>query len=152
MVETNPALSLIAFLMSVGSSFGIINDIGIKDTDLLVTRGSPSNILELLNRQVQQIGSICMGRSDCIQPPAIYLRCPHKPCYKACKRCFLLTSEMIKCGCDEEHATPISAPPPATLPLPPNDVLSKNDQLSGRKLTDRSRVEVENPPVETVND
>lgn len=46
-----------------------------------------------------------MGRIGCTQPPIYHLSCPHKPTYKSCLKCFLLTSDEVKCRCPDEDLT-----------------------------------------------
>jgi len=52
-------------------------------------------------------GTGCMGRDDCIHPPAFQLSCPHKPMYKTCSKCFVKCFASTKCGCDYEEVTSI---------------------------------------------
>lgn len=109
-------LSLVGYLMAKGSSLESSNKAGKTGRDAVLTKGSPVVILKMLEQfLIKSLGeascsSSCMGRSDCNQPSVFQLQCPHKPAFKACSKCFLLRSQQVKCGCDEEDFESIQGP------------------------------------------
>lgn len=115
-IQSHPILSLIGYLMAKGSLLYAPNKAGKTGRDAVLTKGSQVVIMELLQHfLVKSLAdssgpSICMGRSDCTQPSVFHLFCPHKPSFKACSKCFLLNSDRMKCGCDEEDFTSIQSP------------------------------------------
>lgn len=84
-------------------------------------------------------GVTCMGRIGCTQPPVYHLSCPHRPTYKSCLKCFLLTSDEVKCRCPNEdlNHTESTAIPSKEGIDPDEVVIIKQEpaELSDFKLT-----------------
>jgi len=133
-----PILSLISYLMTKGCCLEPANKTGKTAPDVLMSKGFPQNITEILTRfvlknQQNNDPSDCMGRSGCALPPAFQLTCPHKPHFKACSDCFPLTYKKQKCGCPEEDF--------ASIPVVnPSGATQNNCQQIKTKIADEVQV------------
>ncbi len=113
-MENLPNLSLLCYLMIKGCGFDATNKTGVKAMDVLVGKGSPENIAEILNRFVSHFQNkepssmmVCMGSNGCGQMPVLHISCPHEPFLKVCGNCFVLSYTKHKCGCEDEIISPI---------------------------------------------
>lgn len=89
-----------------------------KPSNYLSNQGYSKETIEILDGLSAKVqlsirrssgGTICMGRDDCLHPPAFLLTCPHKPTYRACSKCFVKCFDNAKCGCPEEDIAFISS-------------------------------------------
>jgi len=107
-----PCLFIIGYLIDKGCCWDSTNASGKKTSDILLAKGFNQDVNVLLDKfAVKTQISVrrasgrksCMGRADCIHPPAFQLSCPHKPTFLACSKCFAVAMEGARCECADEE-------------------------------------------------
>lgn len=108
-MQEYPILSLLAYLLYHGCSWETVNGFGQKAADILLKKGYPKEVIELLNQTAEQYKRWpfgprgCMGQNgECAEQPVFRLSCDHKATFRACSGCFPLIFEQHKCGCPDE--------------------------------------------------
>ena len=117
-MKTHPSLSFLIKLIRKGCCLETANYAGKTTSNVLISKGFPRNITEILTRFVEtrKTGAldemiVCMGRSGCAQSPVFQISCPHKPSLKVCANCFPLAYKKHKCGCKNEDISSIPVGP-----------------------------------------
>ncbi len=115
-MQEYPILPLLAYLMYHGCSWEAVNEVGKKAGDILLKKGYPKEVIELLNQTAELYKRRpfgprgCMGQNgECVQQPVFRLTCLHKLTFRACSGCFPQIFEQHKCGCPEEGVASIKS-------------------------------------------
>ena len=105
LMETHPILALLSYLMERGCNWDAVNSTGKKAVDLLVEKGLPKELIDILDQTAAKwkrwpIGPAgCMGlNGECVQQAVYRLSCSHRATVSACSRCFPLIFKQQHCG------------------------------------------------------
>jgi len=122
-------------LIQKGCPWEAANNAGQKASDILLEKGYPKDLIDLLDQTALKykrwpVGlNGCMGHNgECASAVTYRLSCPHKAVFETCSNC-IPESFKQKCACKEEDMIPIIPAEPLIVTQPKEPEGSKEKKL-----------------------